>query len=409
MKNTYFLIIALLFSSAVIGQEKVEEKKEPIVKFSGYIAYRAFIDTYDSYDAREGSIYLFPKEENLDPNGDDINQFLQHESLALDTRMRAKITGPDAFGAKVTGLIEADWMGSGNSYVRMPRLRHAFVKLSWSKVNLLAGQYWHPVFTPECFPATISFGAGLPFNPLNRAPQARITLVPVEGFELFAAITSYGYHNFSGTDLEAQRNSSTPDIHFQAMYKSKPVTVGIVGGIKTLKPRLQTGNGIKTKETLSSFDVKGFIKVNISDITLKWSAMYGQNLSPYVMIGGYGAEEDPTLVDDYKYANMNTLSAWFDGEVKINAMKIGLFYGYSANLGSSTDYYTLGTARKDNLNNIMRVAPRATFTSGKVSLSFEYMLTTAVYGNTWDANHKVEDSDDMLMNHRTMLALKYVF
>lgn len=414
MKQIYLGLLLVMFSSILFGQEAKTEKKEPFAKFSGYIVYRAFIDTYDSYDAREGNIYLFPKQESLDVNGDDINKFTQFEGLALDTRVRVSINGPNAFGAKVSGLIEADWMGTSNSYTRMPRLRHAFVKLSWEKVNVLAGQYWHPVFTPECFPKTISFGAALPFNPLNRSPQARVSLIPVERLHFLLAISSYGYHNFSGTDIEAQRNSGIPDFHGQIMFKSDIFTIGAVAGVKTLKPRLVTDAGVKTGEKLHSVDVKGFISVKVSKLVFNTAFMIGENLSPYVMIGGYGAttpidNTDPNYVDDFDYVNLKSMSVWGDFDLNLHPIKIGLFYGYSANLGASKEYYSISSARAEGVKNIMRLSPRVTYTSGKVSLALEYMLSTAVYGNTWNEKHKVTNSDDMVANNRVQLAVKYVF
>ena len=424
MRNIYLLGVAILLSSVLVAQEKKEEKKKPVVKFSGYIAYRTFMDTYESVEAREGNLYLYPQAEKLDDNGQDINAVNQLEAITLDTRLTAKISGPDAFGAKVNGLVEADWNGTSNNYTRMPRLRHAMIKLSWEKASVIAGQYWHPMFTAACFPKTISFGAALPFNPLNRTPQARFTYDFTENFQVLAAASTYGYHNFSAADPESQRNSGMPDFHGQIMYKSDAFTVGLVGGVKSLMPRTKTDEGYKTTKKLTSPDVKGFLKVKVSNVSLKTAFIYGENMTPYVMIGGFGAIQQPDsnqtgYADDYDYSALKTMSVWFDGEIKLEAIKLGFFAGYSSILGANDDYYTIknfydgepkaNSTRTANLDNIIRISPRITYTSGKVSLSVEYMYSAAVYGTNWDVKYNVIESADATVNHRTMLAIKYAF
>lgn len=410
MKHIY-LIVALSLSYSFLKAQDQPVNKDPLVKFTGYVAYRTFFDTYDSYDSRNGDIYQYPKQQDLDANGDDVNKFIQYEALSLDTRVAAKISGPDAFGAKVSGLIEADYCGTSQSYIHMIRLRHAFVKLTWTKFNMLFGQYWHPMFSPECNPNVVSFGAGYPFNPLNRTPQAAFSFTPIEVLDLQLCISSYGYHTFVTSDAEAQRNSGLPDIHGKFVFKSKIVTAGVVAGIKSLRPRLETTSGVITEEKLTTFDTKIFANINPSDIfNIKVAGIYGGCMTPYGMIGGYGTADDPATVDDYGYSAMKTMSAWTDFSVNIKRVDVGLFYAYQANLGSSNDYYTLsGASRQDNLKNIMRISPRATLTSGKVSFSLEYILTTAVYGNAWDSNHKVTSQDDMVMNNRYLFAVKYAF
>lgn len=416
MKNIYLLGAAILISSVLVAQEKKEEKKEPVVKFSGYIVYRAFMDTYESVEAREGNIYLYPRAENLDANGDDLNAVNQFEALGLDTRLKAVIKGPDAFGAKVSGLIEADWNGTSNNYTRMPRLRHAMIKLSWDKANVIAGQYWHPMFTTACFPRTISFGAALPFNPLNRTPQARFTYNITENLQVYAAAASYGYHNFSAADPEAQRNSSIPDIHGQVMYKSDIFTGGVVGGIKTLMPRTVTDNGIKTNKKLSSYDLKAFVATKISDLNVRTAFIIGENMTPYVMIGGFGTKQEvvnpnsPNYVDDYDYSALTTMSYWFDTDYKMGDFKVGAFFGYSSIIGASDDYYVLASStRSGNIDNIIRISPRATYTSGKVSVSLEYMYSSAAYGAVQEGDFELTNVADPTVNHRTMIAIKYAF
>ena len=44
------------------------------------------------------------------------------------------------------------------------------------------GQYWHPIYTPECAPDTLSCNGGMPIDPFKRAPQIRFAkrIDPIE-------------------------------------------------------------------------------------------------------------------------------------------------------------------------------------------------------------------------------------
>ena len=95
--------------------------------------------------------------------------------LSVQTRLVGKITGPDAFGAKTSGYIEAEFFGTSDADVNGFRLRHAYVKLNWTTTELLIGQFWHPMFITESFPEVVSFNTGAPFQPFNRSPQIRVT------------------------------------------------------------------------------------------------------------------------------------------------------------------------------------------------------------------------------------------
>ncbi|MEZ5149406.1 MAG: hypothetical protein R2759_20645 [Bacteroidales bacterium] len=117
---------------------------------------------------------MYPAAESPDINGDDINASPKFNILSIQTRLKGAITGPDAFGAKTSGLIEGAFFGNIGTDINGFRLRHAFVKLTWTNTELLVGQYWHPMFVTSCFPGTVSFNTGAPFQPFARNPQIRL-------------------------------------------------------------------------------------------------------------------------------------------------------------------------------------------------------------------------------------------
>lgn len=418
---TFLLLFAVGFTFA---QDKKDEIK---VNFSGFIKYNAYYDTYKSVHTRDGDIYLYPLRENLDDDNNDLNANPEFNMLTAQSRVRVKASGASAFGAKINSLIELDFYGINGSLVRTPRIRHAFVNMNWGSTQLLFGQTWHPTFAVECFPQVISMGAALPFNPLNRAPQVRLTHKLSDEIVGLVSLSSHGDMRTPG-DANAQKNAVLPDIHGQIKYVTDNFTIGATAGYKLLKPRLSytdtLGNTHGTDKTIGSFDVAAFTKIKMSDLTVKLYGIYGQNLGAYTMIGGYGAAS-ATNIDgngadydnDYDYVNINTMAIWGEIMYKIDNIGLGFFGGYSKNLGVKDDiYYRIGAARADNIDNILRISPRVTFTSGKMMFGVEYMMTSATYRDLAAGKFETAKNaagkeliDDAVSNNRIMFTAKYSF
>jgi hypothetical protein len=407
--KTISTILILFFSGQIMAQEEIKEVKRPIVDFSGHIRYEAFYDSYSSVTLRDGEFYLYPLVENLDNNGNDINKQGSLNMLSAQSRLRAKIKGPEAFGAKINGQVEIDFLGTAATSVQTPRIRHMFMNFTWDRAQVLLGQSWHPLFITECFPQVLAMGAGLPFTPINRAPQVKYSFSLSPEIQVAAAALSHLDHKSSGP-VDAQKNAILPDFHASIKYKTSSLATGIVSGFKTLKPRLETANGNLTNKTVESFDIAGFVKYTTGDLTLKAYGVYGQNLSSYVMIGGYGAAD---VTDDYSYSNINTMAFWCEGIYNIDVISLGLFVGYTANLSSSkSNYYAIsGYTRGGDIDNLVRISPRITYTSGKVELGLEYMMTSATYMTLDVANGKYEAlaTDDAVINNRLHFSAKYTF
>ena len=403
------LLLLVLFLPGILLSQETEEKIN--VTLSGYVRYEMFFDTYESVDTRDGEVYLYPLRENLDINNNDINQNFQLNMLGLQARPRIIATGAKAFGAQITGVLEGDFLGVSQADSRSLRLRHGYLNMKWENVDLLLGHSWHPMFVPECFPATISMGAGVPFHVLNRAPQARYTVRLGNSISLMGAILIHGYHKSTGP-AEAQRNSGLPDTQFQFKVKTDNVFASFTAGYKFLTPRLVTDGDVKTNETIGSFNIAANTKLSFKPVTVKFEGIYGQNLTHFVMIGGYGATDDPTIVDDYSYTNINTLSVWSDVALNFDLIEVAIFGGYSSNLGAKGDYYSLiGYTRGEDIKSIFRVSPRVIVKSGKVDFGLEYMVTGAQYGNldTVNSEYSFTDTDKPTINSRMIFSARYSF
>lgn len=173
-KNVILLLISIL--PFVVSSQNKDPKFG--IEFSGFVKTDTFYDTRQTINIREGHFLLYPDNLLLDANKVDINAKPTFNMLSIQSRLKGAITGPEAFGAKTSGVIEADFFGNENaSFIDANgfRLRHAFLKLNWKTTELIAGQYWHPMFIAEAFPGVISFNTGAPFQPFSRNPQVRIS------------------------------------------------------------------------------------------------------------------------------------------------------------------------------------------------------------------------------------------
>ena len=172
MKNQ---ILTLFFLTILLVPIKfnAQEEEKVTVKISGFVWTESIFDTRQTVNARENDVLLYPANELLDANGEDINAKSNFNMLNIHSRANLKITAPSFLNAKVSGLIEGDFVGSANDKIGLFRLRHAMVKLNWDKSELLAGQYWHPMFPTDVFPQVVSWNAGVPFHPLDRSAQLR--------------------------------------------------------------------------------------------------------------------------------------------------------------------------------------------------------------------------------------------
>ena len=138
-------------TSATVAPVKPAEK-EWDVSLYGFIRTDYIWDTRKSAQVREYNLNLYPLDEVLDANGDDLNGVGASNFLAITSRLGVKVKGPNVWGAKMNGTLEGDFFGNTESSIGLLRLRHAYVNMDWSKTSLTLGQTWYPTFIPEVFP-----------------------------------------------------------------------------------------------------------------------------------------------------------------------------------------------------------------------------------------------------------------
>lgn len=428
MKNILLSIILLI---PILGLSQEKEKKFGI-KFSGFVKADIFFDSRQTVTARDGHFMLYPKNEDLDDNGDDINANTTFNMLAIQTRLKGVITGPDALGAKTSGVIEGAFFGNIGTDINGFRLRHAFVKLNWEKSELLVGQYWHPMFVTACFPGTVSFNTGTPFQPFARNPQVRFTK-NLWKFNLIGAImTQVDFRDFGPDGVSSKYiiNSSSPELNLRFEFKSKNFLAGVGVNYKSLKPRLSIENQpsinipegytIKTDALANGTSFFGYFKFNAKPITVKLYTVVGQSMFSMTNLGGYAESTIETIqnldetITEIKYSPYKTNSLWADVHTNGKTWQFGLFGGLTKNSGTKDDIVGAKFARGSNINYVYRISPRVIYNNGKFRVAPEIEYTVAAYAtpddhdNMYDSKGKVTNSKE-IGNLRFLIGVYFFF
>ncbi|MEI6433457.1 MAG: hypothetical protein WCP32_01335 [Bacteroidota bacterium] len=437
-----FMMLWTIFASAQSKENvsNLPEKKTPLfgINFSGFVNSDIFFDTRQTVMARDGEWLFYPENIKPDAEGHDINAKGTYNFLSIQTRITSAMSGPDIFGAKISGLIEAEFYGNANANINSLRLRHAYIRLNWTKTELQLGQYWHPMFVPACAPEVVTLTTGAPFLVFCRNPQIRLTQQAGRFKFILTAIAQLDVtsNGPDGPSPKYIRNSMIPEGNFQIQYgvkndeRQSEFLIGASVDYLVLTPRLNTevvtkaaydtviNNLVKhydavvatyaTNAKSPAFTVNFFTKLKLPKVTMKLGGVYGQDCYAFNMIGGYAVKSvtDPTkgTVD---YAQIATGSVW--GEFKTNGAKwqTGIYGGYSKNLGAGTDVTGPFYSRGANIDYLYRITPRLILTVKKLKIGGEIDYTVAAYGAT-NKNGSVSNSKE-IGNLRLLIGVYYYF
>lgn len=406
MKKTVLLLL-LVPAALIWGQNKTTADK-PGVSLSGYIKTDVIYDTRQTVNAREGHFLLYPSPVKNDAAGEDINNRNSFNILSIQSRLSLSATGPEMLGAKPTSFAEGEFFGHSNADINGFRLRHAYLKLQWSELSLLMGQYWHPMFVPEVSAGVVSFNTGAPFQPFSRNPQIRLTysMGKLNLIAAAAAQRDFSSPGPSGASSAYLRNTGIPNLHLQLQYKDGELIMGSGGDFKRITPKIETAKNYRTDAALNSFAALAYIKFKVSPLTVKFEGVYGQNLADMFMLGGYAVKSIDTIKGIEDYSSLNVASFWCDLQTG-KELQAGLFIGYTKNLGSKDAVTGTVYSNAANLGELLRVAPRIQWRKGNLSFGAEYEFTSAKYGKL--TQKAAVENSVKAVNSRILFAGYYYF
>ncbi|MDR0941565.1 MAG: hypothetical protein LBM68_05000, partial [Bacteroidales bacterium] len=305
MKKTIFIALLSCFAHSMVAQEA-----EQRIKFSpyGFVRNEFFYDTRQSLTSAGGLLYLAPLDKNVNEIGEDLNAQPVSRLLSMESRLGLRITGIDTWNAKISANVEADFDGfsiaGGNlTSNTVLRLRQAWVKIQWQKLDVQMGQTWHPMFG-TVVPEVLGVATGAPFQPLNRSPQVRIGYAMKDLHVYSAAV--YQMQNLSvgqhGSSPEYLRNNILPELYVGFDYMPKQWIFGAGIARLELRPRtvgerqviineVPTIIQAKVDDRISSLSAQAYAQYSIQKLKVKAKCMYGQNTAHLLQLSGYGISE----------------------------------------------------------------------------------------------------------------------
>ena len=418
MKN--YLITLLIIACFAANQATAQESEEKKIglEFSGFIRSDFYYDSRQNVEALEGLLHIYPKDINLDANGSDLNGISSLGLVDIASRVTGKITGPDVFGAKLLGYLEVDFTGGVDGFTARVRLRNAYSKLSWEKTEVLIGRDWHPMFTKEVFPSVLSINTGLPFNAFNRSPMLFVSHT-IGQFKLIGAAiyqSDYANQGPDGKSAKYIKNSGIPNLHFQVQYNPGDFLFGIAADYKSIQPRTVVDTSITSgifytaDSKVNSLSYMGYFKYQQPKLVVKGKAVYGQNLSENIMLGGYGVSSIDSLSGKEDYTPFNHLYLWTN-IVYGDQFKVGIFGGYTKNLGANENLLdkkrNYGMAL--DINYLYRIAPSVTYRIKNFQIGLEFEYTVAAYGTNDMADYGKVKNTHEVNNKRILFSVSHYF
>ncbi len=320
-----------------------------------------------------------------EPNTDD---FTIHPRL---TRFGIDFQGPDVAllgGASTLGKLEIDFYNLPSSESRnAPRMRHAYLKLGWDDVSLLAGQTsdvispLYPIVNPDF----VMWGAG---NLGDRRPQLRAEYAPKVGpgkliFQTAAGLT--GANDAQDLDpataggFRDGETSGRPTVQARAacampLWTKQNIELGVWG--HRAWEKTDSPIGLKGRRHFNSDAIGLDLTVPIfqDKVWVKGEAWKGKDLDD--VRGGILQGVNVTTGDEIRGEG---------GFVELGVRPIkwmSLHAGYSTDNPRNGDLPTSGATVGRNLNEIYYLAWRGYF--DPIEIGLDYLNWTTEYNGGFD-------------------------
>lgn len=411
-----FMSLALLVgvSGSVFAQKKGFD-----YKFYGQVRTDLFYNTRSNSETVDGLFYMYPLDENLDPNGHDLNGVGNGNFYTLYTRLGVDVTGPMLGKAKTSAKVEVDFRGSGTTY-SLFRIRHVYFNLDWGKSALLVGQTWHPLYG-DVAPEILNLNMGAPYQPFSRAPQIRYRFTSNNFMLTAAAIWQSQYlsvgpktnkpgETSTQKSQEFMKKSCVPEFYLGMDYKRPGLIAGAGLHVSSITPRTQseTEDAVYfVNERVTGISGEAHVKYTKENWLVSAKTVLETNLTQTSTVGGYGITSIDEVTGKQQYSPLRTSSTWVNVAYG-KKWRPALFFGYLKNLGATKEvpYGALGTGT--TLDQLFTGTAELTYNIPHWKFGAEYSLCNAWYGDEFDAKAKAINSHSIL-NHRIVLVALFQF
>ena len=425
MKKIALSLMAALV--AVGGMAQINLGKDVSLKIYGHVRTDFFYNSRANVESVDGLFYSYPKDEKLDPNGEDLNGSASSNMYAVYSRMGFDFAGPMIGKAKTSAKIEFDFRGNGNDNLSALRLRHAYFNFDWGKSKVLVGQTSHPFFG-DVSPQILNLNTGSPFQPFGRAPQIRYRYNS-GAWQLQAAAvwqSQFKSHGPSATDgtgnsrIQApHKNANVPELALGIDYKANGWILGVGVDMLSIVPRVTSFDEnkkplYKVDERLTTVSCEAHLKYQKDKWFVAAKSVLGSNFTHTSMLGGYGIKSQDAKTGEREYTPFRNSSNWIN-IVYGKKWKPGIFLGYIKNLGTADDMmnadkYAAGTniyGTGTDIDKLMTGTFELTYNVPHWKIGAEYNYTEAYYGTT-QKDGKVKNTHSV-GNNRLVLSATYSF
>lgn len=395
------------------------QKKGFDYKFYGQVRTDLFYNTRSNSETVDGLFYMYPLDENLDPNGHDLNGVGNGNFYTLYTRLGVDVTGPMLGKAKTSAKVEVDFRGSGTTY-SLFRIRHVYFNLDWGKSALLVGQTWHPLYG-DVAPEILNLNMGAPYQPFSRAPQIRYRFTSNNFMLTAAAIWQSQYlsvgpktnkpgETSTQKSQEFMKKSCVPEFYLGVDYKRPGLIAGAGLHVSSITPRTQseTEDAVYfVNERVTGISGEAHVKYTKENWLVSAKTVLGTNLTQTSTVGGYGITSIDEVTGKQQYSPLRTSSTWVNVAYG-KKWRPALFFGYLKNLSATKEvpYGALGTGT--TLDQLFTGTAELTYNIPHWKFGAEYSLCNAWYGDEFDAKAKAINSHSIL-NHRIVLVALFQF
>ena len=414
MKKYILLSLCLMTLSSSFAQ-----LKDFKFKFYGQIRTDFYYNSRANEETVDGLFYMYPLDENLDPNGHDLNGVGNGNFYTLYTRLGVDVTGPMLGKAKTSAKVEVDFRGSGTTY-SLFRIRHVYFNLDWGKSALLVGQTWHPLYG-DVAPEILNLNMGAPYQPFSRAPQIRYRFTSNNFMLTAAAIWQSQYlsvgpktnkpgETSTRKSQEFMKKSCVPEFYLGVDYKRPGLIAGAGLHVSSITPRTQseTEDAVYfVNERVTGISGEAHVKYTKENWLVSAKTVLGTNLTQTSTVGGYGITSIDEVTGKQQYSPLRTSSTWVNVAYG-KKWRPALFFGYLKNLGATKEvpYGALGTGT--TLDQLFTGTAELTYNIPHWKFGAEYSLCNAWYGDEFDAKAKAINSHSIL-NHRIVLVALFQF
>lgn len=407
MKKYILLSFCLMAVSGSFAQTKDFK-----FKFYGQVRTDLYYNSRANQETVDGLFYMYPKDRNRDPDGNDLNSTPNGNFYTLYSRLGVDVAGPQLGTAKTSAKVEMDFRGTSTSY-SVVRLRHAYFNLDWGKSALLLGQTWHPLFG-DVSPQILNLSVGAPFQPFSRAPQIRYRYTN-RSFQFTGAAvwqSQYLSQGPAGKSQEYIKKGCIPEVYIGANYKEGGWLAGAGIEMLSLKPRTEAtgenGKSYKVNERITTLSYEAHVKYTNTKWFIGAKSVLGSNLTQASGLGGFGIKSVDERTGKQKYTPIRFSSSWLN-VVYGQKWKPGVFVGYAKNLGTSDalvsdKLYGTGT----NLDQLMTAGAELTYNVPHWKFGLEYTLSSAWYGSLKQSTGKITDTH-AVCNSRIVAVAMFMF